>query len=333
MPRPRVDVLELGRLGGRVEAPAADAGDVLQRLGVGRDADALGEAEGVLHLDLAVGGAEGDRVDRDLVLLGALRHLERVDAALGVLAVGEQDEHGGQPAGPGAVRVGDGRARRLQSALEAEPHRGAADRGQLVEGALHARAVGGRRGALLGEVGERHEPEPERLRELVGELVGGAHGGRDPVGLDVGGVHRARDVGDHHHRRRPLRRGDRALRPRERDHHRGEREQQQQRREVPAPAGARRDEVRHQRGVGEAGRLGRAAALEGHVHQQPERDEHEPEQDRGLREAHPDVPLLEVRNRAAAAERVGAPARSAASPRRRCAARPRSQSPSVDSTT
>ena len=110
---------------------------------------------------------------------------------------------------------------------------------------LTGAAVGRRRDALLGEVGERDEPEPERRRAACRSASWPAStAARQPVGLDVGGVHRARDVGDHHHRRRALRRGDRALRPRERDDERAEREQQQQRRQVAAPARPRGDEVR-----------------------------------------------------------------------------------------
>src|ERR687897_3642622 len=38
-PEPGVDLLELGRVGGLVEAALADARDLLERLGVGRDLD------------------------------------------------------------------------------------------------------------------------------------------------------------------------------------------------------------------------------------------------------------------------------------------------------
>src|ERR687893_2441425 len=61
----RVDLLELGGVGGLVEAAAADARDLLERLRVRRDLDARGQAERVAHLDLAVGRAERDREDRD----------------------------------------------------------------------------------------------------------------------------------------------------------------------------------------------------------------------------------------------------------------------------
>ena len=191
---------------------------------------------------------------------GAAGDLERVDAALGVLAVGEQHEHGGQAPRAGARRVGHGRARRLEAALEAEAHRGAADGGQPVQRAVDARTVGRGRGALLGEVGERDQPEPERLRQLLAEPLGRADRRREAVRLDVGGVHGARDVGDHHHRGRALAGGDRALRPGQRDDQRGEREQDQQRRQVAAEAGPRGDEVGHQRRVAERGRLAPLAA-------------------------------------------------------------------------
>ena len=105
-------------------------------------------------------------------------------------------------------------------------------------------AVGRRGDALLGEVRERDQAEPERRRDLLGQRLGRGDGGAQAVGLDVGGVHRARDVGDHHDVGGALWRGHGALRPGERDDQRGQREQQQQRRQMPAPAGLRGRQVR-----------------------------------------------------------------------------------------
>jgi hypothetical protein len=92
-----------------------------------------------------------------------------------------------------------------------------------VEAGLDRVAVGGRRRLHVGEVGERDEAEPEVVGQLVGQLLGRVDGRREAVGVDVLRVHRARRVGDHHHRGRALRRGDRALRPRQRDHERAQR--------------------------------------------------------------------------------------------------------------
>src|SRR5215211_7088066 len=335
----RVDLLELRGVGGLVEAALADAGDLLERLRVRWDLDPRGQAEGVLDLDLAVGRAERDREDRDAGLAGLLGDLDGADAALGVLAVGEQYEHGRQPPRARAVGVRDRRLRRLEAALEAESHRGAADRRQAIQRAAHGGAVGRRRRAHLGEVRERDEAEPEGLRQLVGEPLGRVDRRRDPVRLDVGGVHRAGDVGDHHHRRRALGRRDRALRAGERHDQRGEREQEQQRRDVAAQARPRRDEVRHQRRVGEGRGLAALAGLHRRIHERGERHEHEADQQDGLAEAHAACSGPEGASgtaafrRATTAARDGAPARSAASPRRRWWANSRSQSPSVDSTT
>ena len=120
------------------------------------------------------------------------------------------------------VPLASGTGVRAASSPRSSPsaHRGAADRGQPVERGVDGGAVGRGRRALLGEVRERDEAEPERLGQLVGEPLGGADRRGEPVRLDVGGVHRARDVGDHHHRRRALGRGHRALRAGERDDHR-----------------------------------------------------------------------------------------------------------------
>ena len=87
-------------------------------------------------------------------------------------------------------------------------------------------------------------------------------------------------------RRRPLRRGHRALGPRGRDDQDRQREQEQQRRQVAPPSRSLRDHVGHQRGIGERGRVAPAPALHGAVRQRGHRDEHEAgEQDGRLGEA------------------------------------------------
>ena len=167
-------------------------------------------------------------------------------------------------------------------------------------------AIGGRRDGLLGVVGERHEPEPQLVGQLVGERVAGLDGGREPVGLDVGRAHRAGDVGDHHHRRLALRRGDRALRPRERDDQRAERDQQEERRQVPAPARPRGREPGQQRRVAEAGGLGALAPLHDRVGRGRQGQQQQPDQHRRLAEAHaalPDAPHAQLGSPEVARER------------------------------
>ena len=253
----------------------------------------------------------------------------------------------------------DRRLRRLQPAREPVAHRRAAVGDHPLERAVDRAAVGRRRDDLLGVVGERDEPEPEVVRRLVDEHLGRLDRGGEPVGLDVVGAHRAGDVVDEHDGRGALRRGDAALRPRDGEDQRGEREQQQQRGQVAAPAGPRGDDVRAcSAGLPNAARLAAPAALHRRVGEHRDRQQREAEQDGGLAEAS----CADLLAAAAARGRVGGRPRSAAgcrgsSPRTRArrprrgrdrrrpsrrgargrrgaggAARSRSQSPSVEST-
>ena len=103
-----------------------------------------------------------------------------------------------------------------------------------------------------------------------------ALGGGDPVGLDVGGLHRARGVGDHHHDALALLGGHGALGLRERDDERGERQQHERGGQVASPRarGDRREHVE----VRVADRVAATPALGAHVGEQGQGDEHQPGQ-------------------------------------------------------
>ena len=285
-----------------------------------------------------------------------------------VLAVGEQHDDRRQLARALAVGRRDRRLRRLQPAREPVAHRGAAVGDHPLERALDRAAVGRRRDDLLGVVGERDEAEAEVVGRLLGQHLGRLDRRGQAVRVDVVGAHRAGDVVDEHDRGRALRGGDAALRPRDGEDQRGDREQQHERRQVAAPAGPRGHQAGQQRGVAERGRLAPAPPLHREVGEHRDRQQREAEQDGRLAEAHgapPAVPAGDARGGGGAAPlrrraSGGAPrrARPAARPapgarrrrrgpaRRRPArcgacgrraaggpARSRSQSPPVESTT
>ena len=73
-----VDARQIGGGRGGEVRGAGDRGDLRQRLGVGRHVERDHPTEVILDLDLAVGRAERDRVDRDTEGLGAPGRLERL---------------------------------------------------------------------------------------------------------------------------------------------------------------------------------------------------------------------------------------------------------------
>ena len=237
--------------------------------------------------------------------------------------------------------VGTGVCADGEPAREAVAHRRAAVGDHALERAGDRAAVRRRRDDLLRVVRERHEPEAEVVGRLVEQHLGRLDGRGQPVGLDVLGAHRARDVVDEHHRRGPLRRGDAALRPRDGEDQRRGGEQQQRGGHVPAPAGPPGDEAGQQRRVAERGGLAPAPALDRRVREHAPRAAARGRAGRRARGTSPARRLLRRRGvlggrrrpaRAAAA--AGRSRRARASGRRGAggAARSCSQSPSVEST-
>ena len=195
----------------------------------------------------------------------------------------------------------DRRLRGLQAAREPVAHRRAAVGDHALERAVDRAAVGRRRDDLLGVVGERHEPEAEVVGRLVDEHLGRVDGRGQAAGIDVVGAHRARDVVDEHDGRRALRRGDAALRAREREDQRGDARAAAGRR-AGAGASPGRAVIRlgSSAGLPNAAASRRAPALHREVRQQRDGQQREAEQDGRLAEAH---------GRFLARRRRGAPAR------------------------
>ena len=257
-----VDRLEPRGVRRREVAPAGDLGDLAQRLGVGRHEDVADRAELVAHGDLARRACRARSRRSGSSAAAAWRATSSGEMLLCVsLPSDSSTSTDGSRRVPVPSSFGTGvrassSARWSPVAIAVPP----SARRRSSPALTASRSVVG--GACTSAKSENvTRPSRNVLGQLVGERARGLDGRGQPVGLDVVGVHRARGVGDHHHRRRALRRGDRALRPRERDHQRGEREQHQQRRQVAAPARPRGHEVGHQRRVGEPGRLAPAPAL------------------------------------------------------------------------
>ena len=113
---------------------------------------------------------------------------------------------------------------------------------EAVERGLDVVALGRRALQHARAAVERHDADVDAARHAVDEVPGGAAGGHEARGLDVGRLHRAGHVGREHDRRALDRHRDRLLRLGRRDDEHGEREQEGEHRRVAAPAGpARRD--------------------------------------------------------------------------------------------
>ena len=159
-----VDLLDLVGLGRGVGLAAREARDLLQRLGVRRHLHLLQEAERVAQLDLAARACRARSRRSGSCARPASRATSIGSRVPDVfLPSREQHDHRRQPAHAVPLGVRDRRARREQPALEAVAHRGPALGHELVERAacICARSVVGR-DALLGEVRERDQAEPER---------------------------------------------------------------------------------------------------------------------------------------------------------------------------
>ena len=96
-------------------------------------------------------------------------------------------------------------------------------------------AVGRRRNGQLGEPGEDDEADPDALGLLLDELARGVLRDRQPVGLDVGGAHRSRDVEREDDRRARERDAAHHVRPAGGDGERDESGEQQRDRKVALP--------------------------------------------------------------------------------------------------
>ena len=168
-----VDRLELGGLRGLEEAAAGDARDLLQRLRVGRDRDRLGGAgERVGQLDLAARAcrARSRRSGSSAPSPGGRR---RAGACCPRCSCRRRAARS-PPAGGGCrcrrsfgtgVRA-DSMPRRSASPIAVPPS--ATSRSSASFDRL---ALGRRRDGLLGVVGERDEPEPQLVGQLVGQRV------------------------------------------------------------------------------------------------------------------------------------------------------------------
>jgi hypothetical protein len=146
-------------------------------------------------------------------------------------------------------------------------HRRAAVRVEPVDDGADLRAVRRRRELELGVLVERDETDLERRGKLLHERARGALRGGQAVRLDVGRAHRARDVGDEHHRRLALGLGDRALGARDGEHEDGQRGEHEGAGTCRRQPGRRRDDVGHERRARKRGGGLAPAALDGGVEQ------------------------------------------------------------------
>ncbi len=230
--------------------PAGRLGDLAQRRLVDRDGNLLAaDVEG------AVRGAVGDRVHR---YPGA----ERGIAGLGIRAsplgftVGEQ--HDGRRRRRLAV-CGDlvaERADGLQTGEDALTDRGGRTQLQAADAGADRFAVGGRRDENSRGARERHQAQVDPWWQLIHERLGALFGRLEPVGGDVDGRHRVRDVDRQHDGRAFAGYPFRARRAGEGEHHGGQREQQDNSRHMAAPPlWAPRQHGREQSRRGEPGRI------------------------------------------------------------------------------
>ena len=148
---------------------------------------------------------------------------------------------------------------------------GVADRGaaadlERVERVVDERAVLGRGRQRLRGARERDDAHAPAGRQLRQHPPRRGPGGREAVGLDVRGRHRARAVDREHDRGSAARLDRRLLRPRGADEQRRQRQQPEERRHVAPPSRPAGDHVRHQRGIAEPDGGAALAALHERVH-------------------------------------------------------------------
>ncbi len=242
--------------------------------GSGRHRDRAGEGTEAAR-ERPSRGPEREGVDGNPGLLRAVGPLERLQRAAGLRAVREEEDRDGRLGlYRGGDHVGDGLAGRLRRSLDrllSELYRGgervadrraaeAGERPDVFEPLEHQLVVGRRRGRHLGLPGERDQADTQALRRVLEERARRLLGGLEPRRLDVGRLHRARDVDDEDDSGLILQHRRAHVRAREREAERGEREQEEDRRDVPAPGAAGHDPGEHVE-VREPDRVAHPAAL------------------------------------------------------------------------
>jgi hypothetical protein len=230
-------------------------------------------------------------VDRDARVVGARRRDERRDLAAGVVAVGEQQDHGRRAAA--LLPVSLQRPERGHHAVaEQRPRR----RVGRCERLRHDLPVRRRERQHPGGLAERDGADAEALGQCVEDASDRGARRREPRGRHVRRVHRPRGVERDHHRRALARDLQDGLGPSRRDRQRDERQQQQERGDVAARAGRVRRDHRDQDRVRERGRRAEAAPLGKDVHEQKDRDREQPEEHEREIEAHRSTVRADRRN-------------------------------------